>query len=324
MNARKAFSLAMILLLMFSLSLPARASVDLSDPQYVVDDAGVLSPETEQKILDTNEMLWNECSEAEFVVVTVNYPPSGLDNEEFALKIFNSWHIGGAREDNGMLLVLYTEKDDFWLQPGEGVFSSPYVDEIADLVSDDSDFFRALQKDQDEDAVLLLLDGITKWYREHYRSVSSYPASVAGPSASDDGEISDLGAVMALLFLILLFVVITSPIRCYRRYGHFGIWPFFYFSPWWPTRRRVVRPASYRSPSRPYTGSRPSSYSRPSGRSSSGSSYRGGGGRSSGGSGFGGGRSSGGSGFGGGRSSGGFSGRPGGGGRSGSGGFGHR
>ena len=109
---------------------------------------------------------------------------------------------------------------------------------------------------------------------------------------------------MMLLFLILLFYVITSPIRCYRRYGRFGIWPFFYFSPWWPTRRRVVRRTAYRS-----APSRPSSYSSPSGRSS--------------GSGFGGGRSSGG-GFGGGRSSGGFSGRPGGGGRSGSGGFGHR
>ncbi len=303
----------MILLLMFSLSHPARAAVDLSDPQYVVDDAGVLSPETEQKILDANEMLWTECSGAEFVVVTVDYPPSGLDNEEYALKIFNSWHIGSARENNGLLLVLYTESDDFWLQPGEGVFSSPYVDEIADLVSDDSAFFRDVRKDKDEDAVLLLLDGVTKWYRGHYRSASAAPAHSGWMSGSVDvsagEEFSDVGAVLTLLFLILLFTVVTSPIRCYRRYGRFGIWPFFYFSPWWPSRRRVVRPVSYRSSSRPYTGTRPS------GRSSSGSGSRSGG--------FGGGRSGSG-GFGGGRSSGGFSGRPGGGGRSGSGGFGHR
>ena len=315
MNVRKVLSLALIFLLTFALAVPAFASVDLSDPQYVVDDANVLSAETEQKILGANEMLWNECSGAEFVVVTVNYPPSGLDNEEYALKIFNSWHIGSAAEDNGLLLVLYTEEDDFWLQPGDGVFSSPYVDEIADLVSDDSAFFKAVRKDKDEEAVLQLLDGVTKWYREHYLSVSDAPAYGGGMSGSvgvnAGEEFSDLGAVLTLLFLILLFVVVTSPIRCYRRYGRFGIWPFFYFSPWWPTRRRVVRPVVYRS-----TPSRPSSYSRPSGRSSSGSGYRGGG--RSGGGGFGGGRSSGG------RSSGGFSGRPGGGGRSGSGGFGHR
>ena len=305
MNVRKVLSLALILLLTFTLAVPAFASVDLSDPQYVVDDANVLSAETEQKILDTNRMLWDECSGAEFVIVTVNYPPSGLDNEEYALKIFNTWHIGSAAEDNGLLLVLYTEEDDFWLQPGDGVFSSPYVDEIADLVSDDSAFYTAVLKDKDEEAVLLLLDGVTKWYRQHYRNSSPVQSSGSvTPISNGSDEISDLGAIMMLLFFILLFYVITSPIRCYRRYGRFGIWPFFYFSPWWPTRRRVVRRTAYRS-----APSRPSSYSRPSGRSS--------------GSGFGGGRSSGG-GFGGGRSSGGFSGRPGGGGRSGSGGFGHR
>ena len=313
MNVRRVLSVTIILLLMCSLPLPARASVDLKDPQYVVDDAGVLSSDTKKKILDTNEMLWNECSGAEFVVVTVNYPPSGLDNEEYALKIFNTWHIGGAEEDNGLLLVLYTEADDFWLQPGKGVFSSPYVDEIADLVSDDSAFFRAVQKDRDEEAVLLLLDGVTKWYREHYRSVSFSPVSSSGPAYySVHEENNDLQTVVILLVLILLFIVVTSPVRCYRRYGRFGVWPFFYFSNWWPSRRRVVRPVSYRSPTKPGSGIRPSSSSRPSGRSSSGSSFRAGGGRSGNG------------GFGGGRSSGGFSGRPGGGGRSGSGGFGHR
>ena len=51
MNVRKVLSLALILLLTFTLAVPAFASVDLSDPQYVVDDANVLSAETEQKIL---------------------------------------------------------------------------------------------------------------------------------------------------------------------------------------------------------------------------------------------------------------------------------
>ena len=64
MNVRKVLSLALILFLTFTLAVPAFASVDLSDPQYVVDDANVLSAETEQKILDTNRMLWDECSGA--------------------------------------------------------------------------------------------------------------------------------------------------------------------------------------------------------------------------------------------------------------------
>ena len=318
MKLRRTIPLLLIFFLLSALCLPALAAVDLSDPRYVVDDAGVLSPELEQKILDTNEMLWNDCSGAEFVVVTVNYPPSGLDNEEFAKKIFDSWHIGSASEDNGLLLVLYTEEDDFWLQPGEGVWSSAYVDEIADLVSDDSSFYRAVRADRDEEAVSGLLDGISRWYQDHWSSSSSAPVYTgSGSAAGSTGEVSDFQALMFLIFLILLLSVITSPVRCRRRWGHWGIWPFYYFSPWWSTRSRVIRPRSYRSPPvnppRPISYTRPSNYARPSsGHTSSGSSFRSGGGRS------------GSSGFGGGRSSGGFSGRPGGGGRSGSGGFGHR
>ena len=161
MHMRKAVSVLLALFLLSALTLPAMAAVDLSDPQYVVDDAGVLSPALEQKILETNEMLWNDCSGAEFVVVTVNYAPAGLDQEEYAKKIFDAWHIGSAQEDNGMLLVLYTEADEFWLQPGEGVFSSAYVDEIADLVSDNSAFNKAILSDQDEKAVETLLAGVT-------------------------------------------------------------------------------------------------------------------------------------------------------------------
>ena len=315
---RKAITLLVLLLLVFSLSLSSLAAVDLSDPQYVVDDAGVLSPELEQRILETNEMLWNDCSGAEFVVVTVNYPPAGLDNEEYAKKIFDTWHIGSASEDNGMLLVLYTEADDFWLQPGEGIYSSAYVDEIADMVSDNSSFYRAILEDRDEEAVSVLLEGVTRWYQAHWQAVSYVPFySGGGVSSQSGGEISDLQAFMFLVFLILLFYIITSPIRCRRRWGRWGIWPLYYFSPWWHTRSRVIRPMSYRSqpvnPPRTSSYTRPSNYTRPpSGHSSSASSFHSGGGRS------------GSSGFGGGRTSGGFSGRPGGGGRSGSGGFGHR
>ena len=312
MKARKLLSVFLILLLLSVLSTPALAAVDLDDPQYVVDDAGVLSSELEEKILSANEKLWDNCSGAEFVVVTVNYPPAGLDQEEFAKKIFDTWHIGSAARDNGLLLVLYTEADDFWLQPGEGVFSSPYVDELADLVGDDSAFYKAILADQDEKAVSVLLEGVTGWYMKHYKSTSGGSANGGTTYADPSGDISDGQAILVLLLLILIFIILTSPVRCRRVWGHWGIWPFYYFSPWWKGRTRPIRPSTYRAPvSYHHTASPSRPSSGHSSRSSSGSSYRSGGGRSSSG------------GFGGGRSSGGFSGRPGGG-RSGSGGFGHR
>ena len=276
---------------------PALAAVDLDSPAYVVDDAGVLSEELENEILTVNETLWYECGEAEFVVVTVNYPPAGMDREEFAVQIFDTWNIGSAETNNGALLVIYTEDDEFWLECGYGVYNSPYVDEIADMVSDDSAFYRALRADEDEKAVSLLTADLLAWYQDHYRTSSS----ASSYSGSGGYVVSSGSVILALIVMILLLIIITSPFRCRRRYGRWGVWPFFYFSPWWSTRTRVVRPYYYSTPRpgstlhpwetsrpsgyyRPSSGSRPSSYSRPSsGWSSGSSSFHSGGGRTGGG-----------------------------------------
>ena len=319
MKVRSFFALLLAVLLATLLPVSAAAAVDLNDPQYVTDDADVLSAALEEKILAANEELWNDCSGAELVVVTVAYPPAGMDREEYAVKIFDSWKIGSADSDNGMLLVLYTEADDFWLECGRGIYGSPYVDELASLVGDDSDFYKAILADRDEEAVSLLLDGAMKWFRTHYRSSAggaapSYGYGQNAPYAyEDDGE-----SLLTLLLLILLIVVITSPVRCRRRWGHWGIWPFFYLSPWWRTRRRITpSPTNGRGvwgydPGMSQVRRRPTTYYH-SGSSTRSGSY----GRSGGGFGGSSGRTS----FGG--RSGGFSGRPGGGGHSG-GGFGHR
>ncbi len=332
---KRVFQTALLFMLSaLLLCVPALAAVDLDSPAYVVDDAGVLSEELENEILTVNETLWYECGEAEFVVVTVKYPPAGMDREEFAVQIFDTWNVGSAETNNGAVLVIYTEDDEFWLECGHGVYNSPYVDEIADMVSDDSAFYRALRADEDEKAVSLLTADLLAWYQDHYGTASTAPSYSGGGSTvvySSSSDVSDLSAILALIVIILLLIIITSPFRCRRRYGRWGVWPFFYFSPWWPTRTRIVRPyyghrpgmgtppppwevnrpsGYYRPPSgynRPSSGSRPSS-SRPSSGWSSGSSFHSGGGFSGGSSHSSGGFHSGGSSFhgGGGHSGGGF------------------
>ena len=72
---RRIIPLLAAVLALLCLCVPVLAAVDLNDPQFVVDDAGVLSPEMEEKIVQANESLYYDCSGAEFVVVTVKYPP---------------------------------------------------------------------------------------------------------------------------------------------------------------------------------------------------------------------------------------------------------
>ena len=322
MKKRLVLSLIAILALLAALSVPALAAVDLNAPAYVVDDADVLSETLENEIIQANQTLEYDCSGAQLVVVTVAYAPAGYDREEFAKEVFDTWNIGSANENNGMLLVLYTEDNEFWLECGRGIYDSPYVDEIAAMVSDDSAFYRAVRKGDFEKAASTLLPELTGWFTDYYGSTAnngnahSYGGNYGGNVYSQPAEsgVSDAEAILVLVVLVLILIIITSPIRCRRRYGRFGIWPFFYFSPWWSTRTRVNRtysappPWETRTYNRPGTGyhsysSRPSSGF--SSRPSSGSSFRSGGGRSGGG--FGGGSFGGGS-FrgGGGHSGGGF------------------
>lgn len=329
MKKRSVFSALAVLALLFVLSVPALAAVDLSAPAYVVDDAGVLSASLEDRIVQANQTLEYDCSGAQFVVVTVAYAPAGMDREEFAKEIFDTWNIGSQAENNGALLVVYTEDNDFWLECGYGIYNSPYVDEIADMVSDDSAFYRSIQKGDFESAVSGLLSQLTDWYADYYGSTANNGVSPSygnsyGYTQSQSGS-SSIRGLLVLVILVLLIVMLTSPFRCRRRWGHWGLWPFFYFSPWWGTRTRIRRMNVPRDPWDPgyfgqrYSGrtynQRPGAYhnysSRPSSgfgsRPSSSSSFRSGGGRSGGGFGGGGGRS-GGSSFrgGGGHSGGGF------------------
>lgn len=306
------------------LVLPVSAAVDLDHPAYVTDDANVLSADTEALIINTNQMLEQNCQGSQFCVVTVKYAPAGMDHEEYAVQIFDTWNIGASGDDNGALLVIYTEDDDFWLEMGAGAWNSPYIDEVADMVSDDSQFYKNILRDNDDAAVSALTEDLGAWYEAYY-GTSSYnytpgytPAQSGYVPTESGGDNSTLG----LIIVILLVVICTSPRRCKRRWGHWGLWPFFYLSSWWPTRTRIPRSSgaywttSYPTSRPGYRGSsnhsssyssRPSSYSSHSSSYSGGSSFHGGGGHSGGG--FGGGsRSSGGSSFrgGGGHSGGGF------------------
>ena len=90
---------------------PAALAVQLPtlpQDQCVVDAAGVLSEETAQYLDSLNGQLEGACSGAQIGVVTVDYTGSA-STEEYALDVFNTWGIGDAKENNGVLILLVME-----------------------------------------------------------------------------------------------------------------------------------------------------------------------------------------------------------------------
>lgn len=117
---KRAVALAVTAVLAVGLAVPALAVVpDRPENQYVLDEAGVLSEETEQEIISKNQDLFEETG-AQIVVVTVDF----LDGEtidDYAYSLFNAWGIGSQERNNGLLLLMAIAEDNYYAMPGYGI-----------------------------------------------------------------------------------------------------------------------------------------------------------------------------------------------------------
>ncbi|HPE16935.1 MAG TPA: TPM domain-containing protein, partial [Oscillospiraceae bacterium] len=136
MKKRVSLAVLLALLLAISLSLSAFAVVEqgTGDGFYAVDEANVLSEETEAGIASANAEL-EEQTGAQIVVVAVEYL-DGYYADEYAWKLFNDWGVGDDAKDNGMLLLFATEEGKGWLVQGAGI-ADDFTDDTAAAYLDD-------------------------------------------------------------------------------------------------------------------------------------------------------------------------------------------
>ncbi len=113
--------LAAALLCLVTLAALAACSRTVPDPPqdfYVLDTANVLNKATENHIIRENDALSAACG-AQIVVVCV--PTTEMSISEYTTLILNDWGVGSAERDNGVVLVLAVEDDDYWVQQGKGL-----------------------------------------------------------------------------------------------------------------------------------------------------------------------------------------------------------
>ena len=86
---------------------------------YVYDEADVLSLTTEDHIITVNERLYDACG-AQVVIACVS-TTGDKDIEDYAYQLFNKWKIGSSDENNGVLVLLSVEEDDYYVLQGKGL-----------------------------------------------------------------------------------------------------------------------------------------------------------------------------------------------------------
>ena len=131
---KRPVSLALVLILAVTVGVSALAVVEQSDDFYVADYANVLSDLTKSDIISANVDMEAQCSGAQIVVVTVK-SLEGMYSDEYAMTLFNSWGVGNAEENNGMLLLVAPSENRAWLTVGigiQGAFPTSMVDDYFD------------------------------------------------------------------------------------------------------------------------------------------------------------------------------------------------
>lgn len=110
----------------------------LPKDQCVVDEANVLNSSTEQTIIDLNNQLQANCKGATIGVLTVDYTGS-CTTEEYALQAANAWGIGSSTGNNGVLILLVMETQqyadgDYYIATGDG-FRNTTLEKQASIIA---------------------------------------------------------------------------------------------------------------------------------------------------------------------------------------------
>ena len=260
--ARKLSALLLVFVVSAAALCPAFAATaslpSLPSGQCVVDDANVLSSSTVQTITDLNAQLESSCSGAQIGVLTVDYTGS-CTTEEYALQAATAWGIGSSSENNGVLILLVMESQeyedgDYYLTYGDG-FRNTTLESQASAIAQtmEDDFVR-----QDYD------DAVTTCARNVAQTIADiYGVSLSGGNtnngsynepAYDDNSSGGLGDILlgfiTILFTVVLLLIIVSVV-VYTFSGPLGGLFWCFGGPW---HRGPRPPRGRRNPPPPPPG----------------------------------------------------------------------
>lgn len=129
---KKSLSLLLALLVLAIVAAPALAITVVQPTGYYASDfASVLSGDAKNHI-EVNAKALDRATGAQIVFVTMRTTrPNAIDDYAYAL--FNSWKIGDAQKNNGILVLLVIGDDDYYTMEGTGLERNLPTSELSTL-----------------------------------------------------------------------------------------------------------------------------------------------------------------------------------------------
>jgi len=201
----------------------AASTPDPTSDFYVNDYAGVLSDETKEEIVAKNDGLY--AATGAQIVVTVVQSTGGTSMSQYAYDIANAWGIGSAEKNNGVLLLLSIDDDDYQCIQGSGL----------ETLLPTTTLSRILQEELEPDFAAKNYDaGVRKAFASLYGAVCDIygytgsgstagtgdaavpapaPTNTSGGIAVGHRISTVVGLILFLAVVILLISIFTAPRR---------------------------------------------------------------------------------------------------------------
>lgn len=206
---------AAALALVGAAALPTRAApkISVSETNAVADHADILSAETEDYINNVSTRLQETCG-AQIGVYTLEDMIGNSTMEGVAYEVFNTWGLGDAEQDNGVLLLLApfeADGGDYYVMRGDGLESQLSYSTLNSILQDDlepnwvkGDYDTGTQK-----AVSSIANRLCRIY-----GVSlSDSADGASAVSYDRGGVDLVKWILILFAVILVLAMITNLMR---------------------------------------------------------------------------------------------------------------
>lgn len=206
--ARPVAAAAAVFCLLAVVATPALAAPEL-DPNTAVNDyANILSSPTEDYIEDISVALQDTCG-AQIGVYTTEYIGNST-MEGYAYDVLNTWGLGSADKDNGVLLLLAPGEDNYYLTRGSGLETQLTISKMGTILDEDmepnwvtGDYDAGTQK-----TVRAIAEELCSIYGIPVSTLDN--AGQAPASQSGKGEINPMSVILIVVAVIMVIVLLNS------------------------------------------------------------------------------------------------------------------
>jgi uncharacterized protein len=164
-------------------------------PRLVVDNAQLLSADQRQ-ILEQKLVAFNDTTSNQISIVTIN-DLNDVPVEEYAVKLFREWGIGGSKHNNGVLILVAKNDKKIRIEVGYGLEGAITDVQSDDIIENDlgpnfknGDYYRGF-----DEAVNSLEKAATGEYKER------------GERKNDDKNAGGSILKFVIFFIIMLFIL---------------------------------------------------------------------------------------------------------------------